>query len=71
MPSPLEINSKLERGDLRTIAKITGYHFEYVGQIMREEAKLLPENKKIVDCALSIIDTREQYKKKLAKLIKG
>jgi hypothetical protein len=75
MSTPLEINKQLERGDHLTIAEATGYHKEYVGQILREETPLLDENRKVLDYALMIIKTRELEKKKhnkiLSKLLKA
>ena len=57
--TPQDANAKLKTGDHKLIADTTGFHIEYVGQILRGEHPVLESNEIIVDVAIAIIKTRE------------
>lgn len=57
---PIEIRRYLEYGDNNKIAEKTGYHAVYVSRVMGGNVGVNPENIKIIDAALELINTRKK-----------
>jgi len=60
-----QIKSRLRHGDVLEIGKITGFHPNYVGQVLLGKIKLTAHNSKIMRAAQAITDAREEMLQKV------
>lgn len=64
-----KIKKELLRGDLKTIGAKTGFHRNYVGEVLSGKISLTEYNYKIISAALEIIEERRAINKKANQLL--